>query len=131
MDYYERALYNHILSSQHPAHGGFVYFTPDRPRHYRVYSTADECFWCCVGTGMENHAQVRPVRSTRTATTTLFVNLFMASELKWPERGLTVRQDTTFPDEGRYAASMLALAQPVRLTLHVRHPGWAPRMASA
>lgn len=38
VDYYERALYNHILSSQEPDKGGFVYFTPMRPGHYRVYS---------------------------------------------------------------------------------------------
>src|SRR5690606_29828692 len=56
-DYYERAVFNHILSTQHPGHGGFVYFTPMRPRDYRVYSQAGQCFWCCVGTGMENHGK--------------------------------------------------------------------------
>ena len=57
MDYYERALYNHILSSQNPVQGGFVYFTPMRSGHYRVYSQPQNCFWCCVGSGMENHAR--------------------------------------------------------------------------
>ncbi len=56
MDYYERALYNHILSSKHPE-GGYVYFTPMRPRHYRVYSQPHDCFWCCVGSGLENHGK--------------------------------------------------------------------------
>jgi uncharacterized protein len=56
-DYYERALYNHILSTQHPEHGGYVYFTPARPRHYRVYSAPNQAMWCCVGTGMENHGK--------------------------------------------------------------------------
>ncbi|RVU28238.1 glycosyl hydrolase, partial [Neptunomonas marina] len=56
MDYYERTLYNHILSSQHPD-GGFVYFTPVRPRHYRVYSQPQMGMWCCVGTGLENHGK--------------------------------------------------------------------------
>jgi len=51
-DYYERALYNHILASINPVTPGFVYFTPIRPEHYRVYSTPENCFWCCVGTGM-------------------------------------------------------------------------------
>ena len=37
-DYYELATFNHILSTQHPEHGGYVYFTPARPRHYRNYS---------------------------------------------------------------------------------------------
>ena len=87
-DYYERALFNHILSTQHPEHGGYVYFTPIRPRHYRVYSQPNECFWCCVGTGMENHGKYgRFIYAHRGDE--LFVNLFIASELKWPERGMT------------------------------------------
>jgi hypothetical protein len=53
-DYYERALYNHILASINPTTPGYVYFTPIRPAHYRVYSQPELCFWCCVGTGMEN-----------------------------------------------------------------------------
>ena len=57
MDYYERALYNHILSTINPIQGGFVYFTPMRSGHYRVYSQPQTSFWCCVGSGMENHAR--------------------------------------------------------------------------
>jgi DUF1680 family protein len=57
IDYYERALYNHILSTQHPEKGGFVYFTPMRPGHYRVYSQPSTSMWCCVGSGLENHAK--------------------------------------------------------------------------
>lgn len=53
-DYYERALYNHILASIHPTVPGYVYFTPIRPAHYRVYSQPGQGFWCCVGSGMEN-----------------------------------------------------------------------------
>ncbi len=61
VDYYERALFNHILSTQHPEHGGFVYFTPIRPRHYRVYSQPSQTFWCCVGSGLENHTKIRTI----------------------------------------------------------------------
>ena len=56
-DYYERALYNHILASQQPTKGGFVYFTPMRPGHYRVYSQPETSMWCCVGSGLENHTK--------------------------------------------------------------------------
>lgn len=49
-DFYERAMYNHILSTQHPEHGGYVYFTSARPAHYRVYSAPNSAMWCCVGT---------------------------------------------------------------------------------
>src|SRR5690606_21755320 len=57
LEFYERGLYNHILSSQHPDTGGLVYFTPMRPNHYRMYSQAQDAMWCCVGSGIENHAK--------------------------------------------------------------------------
>jgi uncharacterized protein len=122
-DFYERALFNHILSSQHPEHGGFVYFTPIRPRHYRVYSQPSQCFWCCVGSGMENHGKHGQFIYAR-GTDTLLVNLFVASTLDWPERGIGVRQETTFPDEPR-TRLQLTLERPQRLTVLVRHPGWS------
>ncbi len=122
-DYYERALFNHILSTQHPEHGGFVYFTPMRPRHYRVYSQPGACFWCCVGSGMENHGKYERFIYAR-GDDALFVNLFMASELSWKEKKLVMRQDTRFPDEPRARLSFTAEA-PVSFALMVRHPEWA------
>jgi DUF1680 family protein len=121
-DFYERALYNHILSSQHPEHGGFVYFTPIRPRHYRVYSQPTTCFWCCVGTGMENHGKYGAFIYAHT-TDALFVNLFIASDLDWRERGVRVRQETAFPDAPR---TRLTITTPTsqRFSLRVRHPEW-------
>jgi DUF1680 family protein len=83
-DYYERTLYNHILSTQHPEHGGYVYFTPARPRHYRVYSAPNEAMWCCVGTGMENHGKYNQFIYTHSHDS-LFLNLFIPSELNWRE----------------------------------------------
>jgi DUF1680 family protein len=79
-DFYERALCNHILSTQHPVHGGYVYFTPARPRHYRVYSAPNQAMWCCVGTGMENHGKYGQFIYTH-QNDSLFLNLFIASEL--------------------------------------------------
>ncbi|HET6556073.1 MAG TPA: beta-L-arabinofuranosidase domain-containing protein, partial [Prolixibacteraceae bacterium] len=81
-DYYERTVFNHILSSQHPEHGGYVYFTSARPRHYRVYSAPNEAMWCCVGTGMENHGKYNHFIYTHSADS-MFLNLFIASELNW------------------------------------------------
>jgi uncharacterized protein len=122
-DYYERSLFNHILSTQHPEHGGYVYFTPIRPRHYRVYSQPSQCFWCCVGTGMENQGKHGHFIYAHRGGDELFVNLFVASELSWPEHGLTMRQETSFPDDARTTLT-LRLAGPRRITLQVRHPGW-------
>ncbi|HHY84582.1 MAG TPA: glycosyl hydrolase [Verrucomicrobia bacterium] len=125
VDFYERALYNHILSTQHPEHGGYVYFTPLRPRHYRVYSKAEQCFWCCVGSGMENHTKYGKFIYAHGANA-LFVNLFIASELNWAERGLRLRQETAFPDEPRTRLT-LTLDKPQQFALNIRHPGWCAK----
>jgi len=121
-DYYERALYNHILASINPAHPGYVYFTPIRPDHYRVYSVPGEGFWCCVGTGMENPGKYGAFIYAG-ARDGLYVNLFIASEVKVAPLGLTLRQETAFPDE-EHSRLTLKLDRPHTFTLHVRQPGW-------
>lgn len=123
-DFYERALFNHILSSQHPAHGGYVYFTPTRPRHYRVYSAPDRQMWCCVGTGMENHNKYGQFIYTHHSDS-LFVNLFIASELDWKDNGIKIKQETQFPDEEQTVLTVSA-PTPTRFKLLIRHPGWSP-----
>ena len=120
-DYYELATFNHILSSQHPEHGGYVYFTPARPRHYRNYSAPNEAMWCCVGTGMENHSKYGQFIYTH-VDDALYVNLFVASELNWKEKGLTLRQETGFPYT---ETSRITIVQGKgKFPLLVRYPGW-------
>lgn len=122
-DYFELATFNHILSSQHPEHGGYVYFTPARPRHYRNYSAPNEAMWCCVGTGMENHGKYGQfIYTSPEGTSALYVNLFAASELKWKAKGVVIRQDTDFP----YAEnSKITIAEGKgEFKLMVRYPGW-------
>lgn len=121
LDYFERALYNHILSSQNPE-GGFVYFTPMRPQHYRVYSQPQECFWCCVGTGMENHGKYGQLIYAHDAND-LFVNLFMASKLDWKEKGISLMQQTNFPYQ-ETAALKFTIKEPKQFKVHVRYPVW-------
>lgn len=123
-DYYEVAMFNHILSTQHPEHGGYVYFTSARPRHYRNYSAPNEAMWCCVGTGMENHGKYGQFVYTHHANA-LYVNLFVASELNWEEKGLKLRQETQFP----YAeSSRITITQSPNtkqpIPIMVRYPGW-------
>jgi hypothetical protein len=120
-DYYELATFNHILSSQHPEHGGYVYFTPARPRHYRNYSAPNEAMWCCVGTGMENHSKYGQFIYTHVGNA-LYVNLFVASELNWREKGLTLHQETEFP----YAeTSRITITNGKgQFPILVRYPGW-------
>jgi len=121
-DFYEKALYNHILSTQHPEHGGYVYFTPARPEHYRVYSAPNEAMWCCVGTGMENHGKYGQFIYTH-CSDSLFVNLFIASELKWKQKGVTIIQQTLFPDE-ESTKLIIHTAKPTFFKLLIRHPKW-------
>ncbi|MFG6467036.1 beta-L-arabinofuranosidase domain-containing protein [Roseateles sp. BYS87W] len=119
-DYYERTLYNHILASQHPGEGGFVYFTPMRPQHYRVYSQVHEGMWCCVGSGLESHARHGEFIYAHDGDA-LDVNLFIASTLDWRERGIHLTQSTRFPDEPR---TRLTVDTAGTFALKVRYPGW-------
>lgn len=97
IDYYEKALYNHILSTGNHDQGGFVYFTPMRPGHYRVYSQPQTSFWCCVGSGMENHAKYGEMIYAR-SDKDLYVNLFIPSTLTWKEQKVVLRQINNFPE---------------------------------
>ena len=125
-DYYERTIYNHILSTQHPEHGGYVYFTPARPRHYRVYSAPNEAMWCCVGTGMENHGKYNQFIYTH-SNDSLFLNLFIASELNWKEKGVKIKQETRFPYEEQ---TRLTIAEgAANFKLMVRYPVWVSKGA--
>lgn len=121
-DFYERALFNHILASINPDRPGYVYFTPIRPQHYRVYSQPDKCFWCCVGTGMENPGRYGEFIYAL-GTNNLYVNLFIHSELAVPALGLKLRQVTKFPDEPRTCLE-LNLQHPAEFTIYIRHPWW-------
>lgn len=122
MDYYERALYNHILSTQHPVKGGFVYFTSMRPGHYRVYSQPQTSMWCCVGSGMENHAKYNEMIYAHD-TKALYVNLFIPSKLTWKEQGLKLTQQTRFPEEEKTTIT-IDQAGKNELPIHIRYPSW-------
>ncbi len=126
-DFYETAMFNHILSAQHPQHGGYVYFTSARPRHYRNYSAPNEAMWCCVGTGMEDHGKYGQFvwthdKGVKAEDDALYVNLFVASELNWKDRKMVIRQQTAFP----YAETSVVEVAKGKGTfiLKVRKPSW-------
>ena len=123
MDFYERALLNHILASQDPATGMMIYYCPLKPGAFKTYSKPDASFWCCVGTGMENHAKYADTIYFH-GDDSLYVNLFVPSELTWREKGLVVRQDTRFPEEDTTRLT-LQPDRPLRLAVKVRYPAWA------
>ena len=123
MDYYERALFNHILSTQDPVQGGFVYFTPMRSGHYRVYSQPQTSFWCCVGSGLENHARYGEMIYAHKGNDQLFVNLFIPSTLEWGD--INIEQSTSFPDEeGTSVIVTSKKGKNKKFTLNIRVPEW-------
>ena len=123
MDFYERALWNHILASQEPKQGMFIYFASLKPGHFKTYSTPNDSFWCCVGTGMENHARYGEAIYAHNDDT-LWVNQFIPSELTWKEKGLTIRQETKFPESDTTTLAVKC-PQSVFFTVAVRWPQWA------
>lgn len=130
VDYFERALYNHILSSQHPETGGLVYFTPMRPQHYRMYSQVDTAMWCCVGSGIENHVKYGEFIYAKQKNN-LYVNLFIASTLNWQEKGVRVTQENSFPDSNKTLLTVnvdgeaTLFSKRKKFTMHIRYPHWA------
>ncbi len=121
-DYYERAVFNQILGSQDPERGMVTYHQSLRPGGFKIYSNPTDSFWCCVGTGMENHARYGEAVYFHDRDS-LWVNLFIASELTWADRGLTIRQETKFPDEPTTKLTVTA-KRPTQLTLKLRVPAW-------
>jgi DUF1680 family protein len=122
-EYYEKALYNHILGQQDPATGMIAYFLPMLPGAHKVYSTRDSSFWCCVGTGFENQAKYGEAIYYHNQEG-LFINLYIPSELTWKEKGLKVRQETSFPEE-ETTRLIVETKTPVNMPVYFRYPAWA------
>jgi DUF1680 family protein len=122
-DYYERALYNQILASQEPKHGMFTYFQSLKPGHFRTYSTPTNSFWCCVGTGMENHTKYGEAIYFH-GPNELYVNLFIPSVLAWRQKGVLLEQRTDYP-RGDTTTLTFQAAPATPLSLRVRCPEWA------
>jgi DUF1680 family protein len=122
-DYYERALCNHILASQNPLTGMMCYYVPLRAGSRKNFNSPDHDFWCCTGTGIENHGKYGDSIYFHNASQ-LYLNQFIASELNWQEKGLRIRQETAFPQEEQSRLT-LHCASPVTLDIKIRQPGWA------
>lgn len=128
LDYYERTLYNHILASQNPGstHGFQCYYVPLRAGGIKTYSNDYNSFVCCHGTGMESNTKYGESiyfhGGSQTGGNTLYVNLFIPSVLTWPVRGITVRQDTTYPSA---ASTRLTITGSGQIDLRIRIPSWA------
>jgi hypothetical protein len=123
LDYYERTLFNSRLGTQNLEDGGMGYFLPLGSGFWKYFNSQYDSFWCCTGTGVEEFA--------KTADTIyfhddhgIFVNLFNASEVAWPEKGLRLEQQTNFPEE-EGTALVVHAERPIDIALNIRIPWWA------
>lgn len=122
-DYYERTLYNGILASQDPDTGMATYFQGARPGYMKLYHTPEDSFWCCTGTGMENHVKYRDSIYFH-GPSSLYVNLFVPSSVIWKDKGAILTQATSFPDVPSTVLTW-TLESPTAITLKLRHPRWS------
>lgn len=127
-DYYERALYNHILGQQDPETGMVCYFTPLKAGAFRLYSTRDSSFWCCVGSGFESQSKYGEAIYYHDDQG-VFVNLFIPSILDWKEKGLKLRQETNYPEDATTRLFIDKTSANSKVKLYIRYPSWAKRGA--
>jgi uncharacterized protein len=121
-DYYERLLLNHRIGTIRPHVGTTQYYLSLTPGVWKTFCTEDQTFWCCTGTGVEEYAKLTDSIYWRDDEG-LYVNLFVASELNWPEKGLRLKQETAFPDAE--ATTLTIGAAPLTaLAIRLRVPGW-------
>jgi hypothetical protein len=123
MDYYERTLFNHRLGTIPLDHGTSIYYLPLVSGFFKPFGDDFESFWCCTGTGVEEFAKLNDTIYFHDDDS-LYVNLYIASELEWPEKGLRVRQDTTFPEQQGTTLTISA-KNPVQVAINLRIPYWA------
>lgn len=122
-DYYERALYNHILGQQDPETGMVCYFTPLQTETYRLYSTRDSSFWCCVGSGFESHVKYASSIYFHSAHD-LYVNLLIPSKVDWD--GTSIVQQTAFPQSS--TTTFTIGGKDKDFAFRLRYPSWATKM---
>jgi hypothetical protein len=121
-DYYERVLLNHRIGTIRPGVGTTQYYLSLTPGVWKTFATEDQTFWCCTGTGTEEYAKLVDSIYWRDREG-VYVNLFIASELEWPEESFTLRQETRYPDAEQTALTIVK-SGPRPLTIRLRIPGW-------
>ncbi|HEY9516396.1 MAG TPA: beta-L-arabinofuranosidase domain-containing protein [Gemmatimonadaceae bacterium] len=124
-DYYERALFNGILGTQHPSDGQKLYYVAMASGYWKLFGTPNHAFWCCTGTGAESFSKLGDSIYFHDDDG-VFVNLFIASELDWSEKGVRIVQATKFPEEDSTKLTVRC-KRPVKMPLRIRVPYWATR----
>jgi uncharacterized protein len=122
-DYYERTLLNSRLGTQHPDDGSKMYYLPLETGYWKFFNSPVNSFWCCTGTGAEEFSKFGDSIYFHNDHD-VFVNLFIASEVHWPEKGLAIRQNTRFPEQ-EGTEIIVSAAKPVEAGINIRIPAWA------
>lgn len=126
--YYERAVFNHILASQNPDDGMCTYYTPLISGGKKEYLSPFRSFCCCSGSGMENHVKYGDFIYSEGCDSSLFVNLFIPSQLKWTNRRMVIVQDTDIPTSDKTILTVQT-EQPQTVVFRLRYPEWAESMS--
>ena len=123
MDYYERTLFNHRLGTINPEDGTMMYYLPLASGYWKTFGKPFDSLWCCTGTGSEEYAKLTDTIYFHDHDS-LYVNLYIDSQLEWPEKGLQLRQATRFPEE-QGTTLTISGKKPVQLGINLRVPYWA------
>ncbi|HEY1194213.1 beta-L-arabinofuranosidase domain-containing protein [Flavobacterium sp.] len=126
MDYYERGLYNHILSSVAENSPANTYHVPLRPGSVKQFGNAHmNGFTCCNGTAIESNTKFQNSIYFKSAdNNALYVNLYVPSTLKWTEKNITIEQTTDFPKQD---FTKLTIKGNGNFDLKVRVPHWVTK----
>jgi DUF1680 family protein len=122
-DYYERALINGILGTQHPSDGHTLYYVPLQGGYWKLFGQLYDSFWCCNGSAMESFSKLADSIYFHDAAG-IYVNQFIASEVSGKEKGVTLSQETRFPEESS-TRFLVRAGAPVKMALRLRIPYWA------
>jgi Uncharacterized protein conserved in bacteria len=118
MDYYERAMINHILSScEHAPDGASTYFMPLAPGQYKEFVDENSC---CHGTGMENHFKYGELIYANTEEE-IYVNLFVPSSITMQKPYIQMKQEVYY---GNSCHVEITLEAEKQYTLKIRKPSW-------
>jgi DUF1680 family protein len=125
MDYYERLVFNHRLGTINPEDGTMMYYLPLASGYWKTFGKPLDAFWCCTGTGSEEYAKLTDTIYFHDDDS-LYVNLYIDSQLDWSEKGLRIKQETRFPEQPG-TTLMVSTNKPQELTIHLRIPYWTQR----
>jgi DUF1680 family protein len=125
MDYYERLVFNHRLGTINPEDGTMMYYLPLASGYWKTFGKPFDAFWCCTGTGSEEYAKLTDTIYFHDDDS-LYVNLYIDSQLDWSEKGLRIKQETRFPEQPG-TTLMVSTNKPQELTIHLRIPYWTQR----